>query len=134
MGVSILISDNHINGFFTGVRRTDADGSFFPLNCFLSGNLNLFSPCSPDWPKAMRINLILDWSYDEIWKILIDLKIPTCSLYDRGYIIYFVLLLRYTSIGSKKNTYPNPSLLKENGEYMHACFLNNPELERSYRK
>ena len=40
---------------------------------------------------------------------------------------------RYTSIGTKKNTFPNPALLLEDGSYRHAAELEDWSLERGVR-
>ncbi|KAK2139754.1 hypothetical protein LSH36_1633g00004 [Paralvinella palmiformis] len=42
------------------------------------------SPTDQGWPKYMRINPILDWSYKDVWTFIITFNIPYYSLYDRG--------------------------------------------------
>ena len=48
----------------------------------------------------MRINPILELSYDDIWRFLLRYELPYCCLYDRG----------YTSLGDIHSTIPNPLL------------------------
>ena len=104
-----------IKGILMGTRRTDS--AYFK-------NMNVFAPTDGDWPKYMRVNPILDWTYSEIWFFIRALKLPYCSLYDRG----------YTSIDSQLNTVPNQDLLKENGEYLAAYWLEDQDAERKSRR
>lgn len=51
---------------------------------------------------------------------------------------YYVLIDRYTSIGERTNTVPNPYLKRKNpstgkDEYLHADQLDNDEYERAGR-
>ena len=48
----------------------------------------------------MRINPILYWSYNDIWKFLLKYNLQYCCLYDQG----------YTSLGDIQTTIPNPLL------------------------
>lgn len=95
-----------------GVRRSDP----------YCQNSNVLEPTTEGWPKCTRVNPILDWSYEEVWDFIINLKIPYCSLYDQG----------YTSIGSVKTTNPNPKLLKD-GKYLPAYELKDEKYEREGR-
>jgi len=73
------------------------------------------------WPKYERINPIINWSYCNVWEFLRRMNVPYCSLYDQGYVSkltqtrvrQFIMSshLRYTSLGSTFNTFPNPALL-----------------------
>ncbi|KAL8614318.1 hypothetical protein ACOMHN_007656 [Nucella lapillus] len=79
-----------IKAVLMGTRTTDP----------YSDHLQSFSMTDPDWPQLMRVNPILTWNYETVWKFLRSLCLPYCSLYDQG----------YTSLGTMNNTHPNPSL------------------------
>lgn len=85
---------------------------------------SLYTPTTEDWPPLMRINPILEWSYQNIWDFLRRCHLPYCRLYDAG----------YTSIGSISDTRPNSSLKKENGSYAPAYLLSDGRLERLGRR
>lgn len=90
-------------------------------------HLREFHPTDPGWPEFMRVNPMLHWSYDRLWKFIRNLSLPYCSLYDVG----------YTSLGSMENTHPNPSLRRvdERGSvyYIEAYKLDDHGCERSGR-
>ena len=80
-----------------------------------------FEETTPGWPPAMRVSPIFKWGYHDIWSYVDALGIPVCELYKRG----------YTSIGTKKNTKPNPKLwCPQQRLYLHANKLENAEDER----
>ena len=78
--------------------------------------LSFFSPSDVDkgYSAFMRINPIIYWKFDEIWKFLLQYKLKFCSLYEQG----------YTYLGNMNNSYKNPTLKQENGSYKPAWECN----------
>jgi len=113
----MLEEDPAIEATFLGVRVGDPGSQY----------LDSFSPTDGDWPKLMRVNPILTWTYKNIWAFLRGLCLPYPTLYDKG----------YTSLGNPDNTIPNPALafLTDNGEekFKPAYMLDDPGLERQGR-
>ena len=102
----------NINTIILGCRRTDP-------NC---QNLDIVSPTDKNWPFILRFNPLIDWTYGDVWKYIVENNLPICSLYENG----------YTSIGNKNNTFPNYNLY-QNGKFIHAKYLLNWESEREGR-
>jgi len=114
----LLEEDSSIKAMFLGTREGDPGAQY----------QDSFSPTDGDWPRIMRVNPILPWRYQDIWKFLRGLSIPYPGLYDKG----------YTSLGSPDNTEPNPALryTDERGvvQYHPAYMLEDGSLERQGRK
>lgn len=89
-GLEALVSEG-VRGVLMGTRSTDPDG----------GKLSHFTPTSLNWPPCMRICPALLWGYGHVWDLLRGAGLPYCVLYDRG----------YTSLGSTRDSVPNPRLL-----------------------
>src|SRR5262249_13455032 len=107
-----------IRAVLLGTRRGDPYSSL----------LQAWQPTDPDWPPLIRIHVVLDWSYAEIWQYLREHHVPYCSLYDRG----------FTSLGSVERTRPNPLLLRSakdmrDNVYAPAWALDDETQERAGR-
>jgi FAD synthetase len=107
----------NIQAILVGVRRTDP----------YAATLRTFQMTDAGWPEFMRIHPILDWDYADIWLYLRALKIPYCSLYERG----------FTSLGGIHNTRPNPALRMNESHspvsYQPAWKLTDGSKERDGR-
>lgn len=77
-----------------GVRRSDPGCE----------NMETYQKTDPGWPKMIRYSPLLDWSYKDVWDYIDFYNLPVCKLYEIG----------YTSIGNKKNTFPNYHLFNKN--------------------
>ncbi|CRK97598.1 CLUMA_CG010984, isoform A [Clunio marinus] len=112
----ICENDKDIAACIMGSRRTDP----------YCEHLKNFQPTDRGWPELMRINPMLEWNCANVWEYLVKLKVPYCSLYDRG----------FTSIGNKKNTQPNPNLENKDkpGTFLPAYELLDDSLERAGRE
>nr|XP_033326019.1 FAD synthase isoform X2 [Megalopta genalis] len=90
-----------------------------------SENMKPFTPTDPGWPRLVRVNPILNWTYDQVWNFLLKYKVPYCPLYDQG----------YTSLGTKSTTLPNPRLKdpKNPSSYLPAYTLTDESAERQGR-
>jgi len=113
----MLEDDPAVEATVLGVRHGDPGSQY----------MDSFSPTDGDWPKVMRVNPILAWSYENIWAFIRGLSLSYPSLYDQG----------YTSLGNPDNTIPNPALCyqTEQGEekFKPAYMLEDASLERKGR-
>jgi len=141
-----------VKAILVGTRRDDPHGSacsipnmtflVASINCsFHIGKLDFKTPTDPDWPSFLRVHPIINWTYDQIWEYLQRFSVPYCSLYDQGHVEHptspiLQLTLgayRYTSLGSTHNTYRNPALRDQNGDYRAAYELHDGSKERCGR-
>lgn len=108
----------NVEAIFIGTRKDDLKPTM---------TMDTFEPTDKDWPKFMRINPILNWSYSQVWEFIRELNVPYCDLYNQG----------YSSLGTKSDTSKNSSLLRfnEKGEpyYLPAWNLSESREERLSR-
>lgn len=76
------------------------------------------------YPSFKRVNPILEWSCSFVWKVIREMGIPYCKLYNEG----------YTSLGNKKNTKKNSELLDEKSKKYIPAYLAKDECERKNRE
>jgi len=114
-GLRIILKEQPIKAIFMGQRRNDPGCK----------DLSVVSRSTEGWPDFLRVNVILDWTYQQVWDFILKYKFLYCSLYDQG----------YTSIGLKCNTVPNPKLkvTDEKTNFLPAYLLTEEQHERSGR-
>jgi FAD synthetase len=88
-----------------------------------AAQLDELAPSDPTWPRFVRVNAILSWSYAAVWDFLRSYGVEYCVLYDQG----------YTSLGCTRDTAPNPALLRGDGSFAPAYELRDEALERAGR-
>jgi FAD synthetase len=107
--LELFLSENECNACLMGTRSTDP----------YSDKLKTFQQTDQGWPAVMRIHPLLDWSYKDVWDVLLLIGEEYCELYDLG----------YTSLGSIQNTRPN-SFLKNGDSFLPAFMLQDQSKER----
>lgn len=112
-GLKKLLQKHQMKAMLMGVRRSDPEGK----------DLEYFQKTTNGYENIMRVSPLLHWSYRDIWNYIDENKVPVCKLYADG----------YSSIGNVDNTMRNP-MLKKNGVYIHAKYLENGDFERIGRK
>lgn len=112
-GFTKFIEDTDVKGVLVGIRRTDPYGK----------NLVPLIETDNGWPRFLRVNPLLDWTYQDIWAYIRENDLPYCRLYDQG----------YTSLGDADNSKPNISLKRPDETFRPAHELEHDEDERLSR-
>jgi len=114
LAIENLKEQYNVDGIIMGNRKTDPGCE----------KLTTFKETDNGWPKIIRINPLLNWTYKDVWDYIISNDIDCCELYKKG----------YTSIGNRYNTFPNYYLFQsiEKG-YKHAKYLSDETIERLCR-
>lgn len=107
-----MIDEKNVSAFILGVRKGDPYCEGMEEVC----------ESSKDWPRFVRVNPILDWSYGDVWLFLRWFELPYCELYDRG----------FTSVGNQADSRENPMLVS-GGVSLPAWMLEDESLERAGR-
>ena len=102
-----------ITAIFMGQRHNDPYCS----------NLHIISGSDNTWPAFDRLNVCINWSYQQVWSFLVEFQLIYCKLYDDG----------YTSIGNQLDSIPNPALKLSDSIYQPAYKLSDESLERKGR-
>ncbi|KAJ1971728.1 FAD1 flavin adenine dinucleotide synthetase [Dimargaris xerosporica] len=98
-----------------GTRRDDPHGAHMPV----------FAPTDPGWPSFVRVNPVINWSFNDVWAFLRRFDVPYCALYDQG----------FTSLGDRTTTLPNQLLANPRSPtgYDPAWTLTDCSYERQGR-
>ncbi|CAI5473076.1 unnamed protein product [Closterium sp. Yama58-4] len=107
-GLGALQQQRPVKAIFLGVRSIDPNGK----------GQEVFSASSPGWPEFMRVNVILHWTYRDVWEFLLLTRVPYCCLYDQG----------YTSIGGVHDTLPNHAVRVSDAAHWMASASQPPAL------
>ncbi|ORC88657.1 phosphoadenosine phosphosulfate reductase-like protein [Trypanosoma theileri] len=111
-GLEYLKETRDIQLVFMGTRKSDSAHQKESVERTTKG-----------WPDMLRVCLLFNWSYEDIWGYILAYGIPFCSLYAEG----------YTSLGSLNSTAPNPLLRRSDGTFSPAWELSDSSAERNGR-
>ena len=118
-GLNYLLKRFDIHTIIMGTRNDDIKNT---LNSNIISNSLIESSTKP-FPNFNRLYLVFNFSYNEIWRLILFLNSDYLDLYDKG----------YSSIGDRFNTKINQYLFINNREIFPAwCLLNN-DSERAFR-
>ena len=86
-----------VSAVLVGTRKGDPNGGalVIPPPCGgrahthaesvgLSADVEPLAPTDPSWPAFLRVHPILDWTYQDVWAFLRDMRVRWCTLYDEG--------------------------------------------------
>lgn len=105
-----------LSNIYMGIRQSD-----LPKAKHI--NQNYFEKSTSPYPSFNRIYPILNWLYEDVWRLIIIVDYPYLSLYNKG----------YTSIGKIKDTTTNKTLHLSENQYLPAYCLTSTETERQFR-
>ena len=118
-GLNYLLNRFSINKIIMGTRNDDLKNTEHS-NLIVN---TLIEKSTKPFPEFDRFYLVFNFTYNEIWRLILFLNSDYLDLYDKG----------YSSIGDRYNTKINQYLFINNREIFPAwCLLNN-DSERAFR-
>ena len=118
-GLNYLLNRFSINKIIMGTRNDDLKNTEHS-NLIVD---TLIEKSTKPFPEFDRFYLVFNFTYNEIWRLILFLNSDYLDLYDKG----------YSSIGDRFNTKINQYLFINNREIFPAwCLLNN-DSERAFR-
>ena len=118
-GLNYLLNRFSINKIIMGTRNDDLKNTEHS-NLIVD---TLIEKSTKPFPEFDRFYLVFNFTYNEIWRLILFLNSDYLDLYDKG----------YSSIGDKFNTKINEYLFIDNREVFPAWCLKNHESERDFR-
>lgn len=120
-GLTFLLNKFSIEKIIMGTRIDDIKNN--SSNIDLISNTLIENSTKP-FPEFQRFYAVFNFTYDEIWRLILFLNSDYLELYDKG----------YSSIGNRFNTKINNFLINNNKEIFPAWCLENHESERAFRQ
>ena len=118
-GLNYLLKKFDIHTIIMGTRNNDIKNT----EIINEISKTLIQKSTKPFPEFDRFYLVFNFSYNEIWRLILFLNSDYLDLYDKG----------YSSIGDRYNTKINQYLFINNREIFPAwCLLNN-DSERAFR-
>jgi FAD synthetase len=125
-GLKFLIKNFDLDSVVMGTRRDDMLGNTKEkINKQMEEKL--IHPSSQPYPSFTRFYPIFNFTFEDIWRIILISNYPYLELYDKG----------YSSIGNRNNTLVNHHLKYETEEgifFLPAWCLADSLTERSFRR
>jgi 3'-phosphoadenosine 5'-phosphosulfate sulfotransferase (PAPS reductase)/FAD synthetase len=122
-GLNYLIKNFDLKLILMGTRKDDLLKYTTNINKDIEEKLS--HPSTHPYPDFMRFYPIFNFTFDDIWRIILITRTEYLSLYDKG----------YSSIGKINNTFLNESLkLESSDEYLPSWCLEEYLSERNFRK
>ena len=118
-GLNYLLNRFSINKIIMGTRNDDLKNTEHS-NLIVD---TLIEKSTKPFPEFDRFYLVFNFTYNEIWRLILFLNSDYLDLYDKG----------YSSIGDKFNTKINQYLFIDHREVFPAWCLKNHESERDFR-
>lgn len=112
-----LVREFAVESVLVGTRATDPSGRW---------QKGCISDTTAGWPPVKLFSPVFRWSYAMVWSYTLNLDVPRCVLYDKG----------FTSLGAKHLTVPNEALRLTGADvaFAPAWRLVDASLERANRR
>jgi 3'-phosphoadenosine 5'-phosphosulfate sulfotransferase (PAPS reductase)/FAD synthetase len=115
-GLAFLKKRFNLNLIIMGTRKDD-------IKYKIENNDNLIFPSTSPYPEFLRFYPVFNWTFEDIWRIILSSKIRYLDLYNMG----------YSSIGRKNNSKINENLKFADGLILPAWCLEEYLTERTFR-
>jgi 3'-phosphoadenosine 5'-phosphosulfate sulfotransferase (PAPS reductase)/FAD synthetase len=114
-GLKFLIEKFKLDVIVMGTRKDDVK--------HYNSEEDLLFPSTAPYPEFIRFMPVFNWSYEDVWRLVLSTKTDYLNLYNLG----------YSSIGRKDNTRQNESLRYSEDLILPAWCLEENISERNFR-